>query len=123
MSPPSGQTPSNLPTSGLSAPPAAPGGPITLSAAELLWLTAAIWIGGIFILTLMPVLLIPRLGLSVGVIASYFVFFLTWQPIQIITQRTFGLRTGVLRMVIFVGAAATIAFYLREALLAIARAG
>jgi len=123
MSAPSGTIPPSPSPTAPSTSASSARGTIALSSAELLWLTIAIWIGGIFILTLMPVLLIPRLGLSMGVVASYFVFFLTWQPIQIITQRTLGLRTGVIRMVIFVGAAATIAFYLREALLAIVRAG
>ena len=79
------------------------------------------WLGGVFILALTPVLLIPRLGLPLGVVTSYLLFFLAWQPIQIVTQRTFGMRTGVFRMVFFVGAAATLAFYLREALLALSR--
>jgi len=119
--PPSTSTPTNSPTPNPSAAVITPRAPITLSAGELLWLTLAIWIGGIFILTLMPVLLIPRLGMPIGVVASYLVFFLTWQPIQIVTQRTLGMRTSVIRMVLFVGGAATIAFYLREALLAMAR--
>jgi hypothetical protein len=96
-------------------------GPILLSTGEFLWLTLGVWVGGIFILTLLPVLLIPRLGMPLGVVASYLVFFLVWQPIQIVTQRTFGMRAGVIRMVLFVGAAATFAFYLREALLALSR--
>jgi hypothetical protein len=106
------------------AEPAAPDqgrGTILLSAGEFLWLTLGVWVGGIFILTLLPVLLIPRLGMPLGVVASYLVFFLTWQPIQIVTQRTFGMRAGVIRMVLFVGGAATFAFYLREALLALSR--
>src|SRR5262245_20126047 len=94
-------------------------GTISVTPGEFLWLTLAVWIGGIFILTLLPVVLIPRLGLPLGVIASYLVFFLAWQPIQVVTQRTFGMRTGVIRMVLFVGGGATLAFYLREALLAI----
>jgi hypothetical protein len=96
-------------------------GMIVLSPAEFLWLTLGVWVGGICILTLLPVLLIPRLGMALGVIASYLVFFLAWQPIQIVTQRTFGMRAAVIRMVLFVGGAATLAFYLREALLALSR--
>ena len=103
------------------ADPATTGRAILLTAGELLWLTLAVWIGGVFILTLMPVLLIPRLGMPLGVVSSYLLFFLAWQPIQIITQRTFGMRTGVIRMVLFVGGGAVLAFYLREALLAMAR--
>ena len=94
---------------------------IVLSAGEFMWLTLGVWVGGIFILTLLPVLLIPRLGMPLGVVASYLVFFITWQPVQIVTQRTFGMRAGVIRMVLFVGGAATLAFYLREALLALSR--
>ncbi len=101
--------------------PAAPETPpppafIALTPGELLWITFAIWIGGVFILTLLPFLLIPRLGMALGVGASYLLFFIAWQPVQSITQRTFGVRTAALRMVFFVGAAATLAFYLREVL-------
>jgi hypothetical protein len=102
-----------------SAPP--PHGVIFLTAGEFFWLTLGVWLGGIFILTLAPVLLIPRVGMPLGVALSYLLFFIAWQPVQVITQRTFGIRTGVIRMVLFVAAAATIAFYLREALLALAR--
>lgn len=90
---------------------------VFLTAGELYWLTLGVWVGGIFILTVLPVILIPRLGMPTGVMASYLVFFLAWQPVQIITQRTFGMRAGIVRMILFVAAAATIAFYLREALL------
>ena len=94
---------------------------ITLSKGEFFWLMLSVWIGGIFILTLMPVLLIPRVGMPLGVALSYLLFFICWQPIQAITQRTFGVGAGVLRMILFVAAAATIAFYLRESLLNLAR--
>ena len=90
---------------------------IALTRAEFMWLTFGVWLGGIFMLTLLPVLLIPRLGVALGVAASYLVFFLAWQPVQQITQRTLGVGPAVLRMVLFVGAAAVLAFYLREALL------
>ena len=96
-------------------------GAIILSAAELYWLTLGVWVGGIFILTLMPVLLIPHLGMPLGVAGSYLLFFLAWQPVQSITQRAFGMRAGIIRMILFVAAAATIAFYLREALLGLSR--
>ena len=92
-------------------------GAISLTAGEFYWLTLGVWVGGIFILTVMPVLLIPRLGMPLGVAGSYLLFFLAWQPIQSITQRRFGMRAGIIRMVMFVAAAATIAFYLRELLL------
>jgi hypothetical protein len=86
-----------------------------------LWLTFAVWTGGIFILTLTPILLIPRLGMRGGVIASYLLFFAVWQPIQSITQRALGLRVAFIRMLFFVAGGATIAFYLREVLLGMAR--
>jgi hypothetical protein len=90
---------------------------ISITPGEFYWLTLGVWVGGIFILTVMPVLLIPRLGMPLGVAGSYLVFFLAWQPIQSIAQRTLGMRAGIIRMVMFVAAAATIAFYLRELLL------
>jgi hypothetical protein len=90
---------------------------VTISRAELLWITLGTWVGGVFILTLLPVLLIPRLGIPFGMAASYLVFFLAWQPVQIITQRVLGMGTAVIRMLAFVGSGAVIAYYLREALL------
>jgi len=108
----------------IDAPPpprASTPGVIFLSVGEFYWLTLGVWVGGIFILTLMPYLLIPRVGMGLGVAGSYLLFFLCWQPIQVVTQRTFGVRAGLIRMMMFVGAAATLAFYLRENLLAISR--
>lgn len=97
----------------MSAPPT-----ISVTRAEFMWITFGMWLGGIFILTLLPFLLIPRLGMPLGVGASYLVFFLAWQPVQSITQRVLGTGAAVVRMILFVGAAATAAFYLREVLLA-----
>ena len=112
-------------TEGMIDRPQPPGssspGVIFLSVAEFHWLTLGVWVGGIFILTLMPYLLIPRVGMGLGVAGSYLLFFLCWQPIQIVTQRTFGMRAGLIRMMMFVGAAATLAFYLRENLLGLTR--
>jgi hypothetical protein len=96
--------------------PPASRGVILLTPGEFYWVTLAVWLGGIFILTLMPYLLIPRVGGPMAIAGSYFLFFLAWQPIQIVTQRTFGMKGAVSRMVIFVAAAATIASYLRQAL-------
>lgn len=96
--------------------PPATRGVILLTPGEFYWVTLAVWLGGIFILTLMPYLLIPRVGGPMAIAGSYFLFFLAWQPIQIVTQRTFGMKGAVIRMVIFVAAAATIASYLRQAL-------
>jgi hypothetical protein len=101
-----------------SDPPSLPTGLPTLSITkgEFLWLNLAVWLGGIFILTLMPYLLIPRVGGPLAIAGSYFLFFLAWQPIQIITQRTLGLKSAIVRMILFVASAATIASYLRQAL-------
>src|SRR5687768_3566557 len=84
-------------TPGVSAP-----GVIFLSVGEFYWVTLGVWIGGIFILTLMPYLLIPRIGMGLGVAGSYLLFFVCWQPIQVVTQRTFGVRAALIRMVMFV---------------------
>jgi hypothetical protein len=95
---------------------AAPRAAILLTTPEFFWLTVAVWIGGVFILTLMPYLLIPRVGGPLSIAGSYLLFFLAWQPIQSITQRTYGMRAGIVRMVIFVSGAAALAAYLRQAL-------
>ncbi len=95
--------------------------PVTISRAELLWVTFGTWLGGVFILALLPVILIPRLGIPMGMAASYLVFFLAWQPVQTITQRALGTRTALIRMIVLVGGGAMIAFYLRELLLALTR--
>jgi hypothetical protein len=95
--------------------------PIVLSRGEFYWLTLSVWVGGIFILTLMPMLLIPRVAMPLAVTGTYLLFFLAWQPVQSVTQRTLGMRVAFVRMIVFVAAAATIAFYLRELLLAMAR--
>jgi hypothetical protein len=94
---------------------------ITISRAELLWITLGTWVGGVFMLALLPVLLIPRLGIPGGVALSYLVFFIAWQPVQTITQRVLGIRAAVARMVALVGGGAVIAYYMREALLDLSR--
>jgi hypothetical protein len=91
-------------------------GVIFLTAREFFWLTLAVWMGGVFILTLMPYLLMPRVGGPLAIAGSYFTFFLAWQPVQSITQRTFGLKTAFVRMIIFVAGAAAIAAFLRQTL-------
>jgi hypothetical protein len=99
-------------------PPASPAarGVLFVTGGEFLWMTFAVWLGGIFILTLMPYLLSPRIGDALAIAGSYFLFFLAWQPVQIVTQRTLGMKSAVIRMIIFVASAATIASYLRQAL-------
>ena len=100
-----------------SSPPAPPArGLILLTIAEFYWSTFAVWVGGIFILTLMPYLLLPRVSAPLAIAGSYLLFFLAWQPVQVITQRSLGLKAGVVRMILFVASAATIASYLRQAL-------
>lgn len=101
-------------TSPSSTPPAR--GVIFLTAREFFWITLAVWLGGIFILTLLPYLLVPRVGGPLAIAGSYFVFFLAWQPVQSVTQRTVGMRAGFFRMIVFVAAAATIAALLRQTL-------
>jgi hypothetical protein len=96
--------------------PAAASGVISITRREFFWLTLAVWLGGVFILTLMPYLLVPRVGGPFAIAGSYFVFFLAWQPVQSITQRTLGMKAGIVRMVIFVAGAATIAALLRQTL-------
>jgi hypothetical protein len=102
-------------------PPSSPSAPaqrgvIFLTAREFMWVTLAVWLGGIFILTLMPYLLLPRVGGPLAIGGSYFVFFLAWQPVQSITQRTLGMKPAFVRMIIFVAGAATIAALLRQTL-------
>ena len=95
--------------------------PVVISRGELLWITLGTWVGGVFILTLLPVLLIPRLGIPAGMAVSYLVFFLAWQPVQMITQRVLGMGPAVIRMIAFVAGGAAIAYYLREVLLGMFR--
>jgi len=101
--------------------PPPPSGSIIISRTELLWITLGTWVGGVFILSLLPVILIPRLGIPMGMAASYLVFFLAWQPVQAITQRAVGIRAALMRMILLVGGGAVLAFYLREMLLAVTR--
>jgi hypothetical protein len=98
-------------------------GVIFLTIAEFYWMTFAVWLGGIFILTLMPYLLAPRIGGLAAIAGSYFLFFLAWQPVQIVMQRTVGMGGAIIRMIIFVASAATIASYLRPLLPSLASGG
>src|SRR6476661_6844275 len=98
-----------------------PAAGVRVTPRELLWLSAGVWLAGTCLLALMPVILIPRLGIGPGVAVSYALFFLACQPVQALTQRAFGARSAVLRMVVFVASAATVGYYLREALLDLIR--
>ena len=94
-----------------------------MTAREFFWITLSVWAGGIFILTLLPYLLVPRVGGALGIATSYFLFFLAWQPVQNVTQRTLGMKAGFLRMIIFVAGAAAIAAVLRQMLPSLTGAG
>lgn len=102
--------------------PAPSSAPVAVTPAELFWLTAGAWLGGACVLALMPVLLAPRLGAAPGLALSYLLFFLAWQPVQRLTQRALGPRQALLRTLAFVGSAAMLAYYVREALLALVTA-
>jgi len=97
--------------------------PVTISRAELRWLTVGIWLGGVFTLTLLPMVLVPRMGIPVGMALSYLVFFIEWQPVQIITQREMGMRPAVIRLLALVASAAVVAFYLRNIVAGVAAPG
>ena len=96
---------------------------VFISRGEVLWITGSTWLGGVFMLTLLPMLLVPRFGIPIGLAVSYVVFFLAWQPVQVISQRLLGPRAAVIRMIALVGSAAVVAFYLREALTSSVAAG
>ncbi len=96
---------------------------VFISRSEVLWITGSTWLGGVFMLTLLPMLLVPRFGIPIGLAVSYVVFFLAWQPVQVISQRLLGPRAAVIRMIALVGSAAVVAFYLREALTSSVAAG
>lgn len=89
--------------------------PILISQTELFWLTAGLWMSGICLLALLPVLLMPRLGQAGGLAVSYVAFFVAWQPLQRILQRQLG-ASAVMRVLALVASAAMLAYYLRDAL-------
>lgn len=95
--------------------------PILITPAELFWLTAGLWLSGICLLALLPVVLLSRLGPAGGLAVAYLAFFVAWQPLQRIFQRTLGPAAAVIRILALVASAAMLAYYLREALLAVMR--
>jgi hypothetical protein len=103
-------------------PPPAGDGPLLVTPAELFWLTVGLWVGGVCLLALVPVLMMPRLGPAVSLAVSYVLFFLAWQPLQRMTQRAVGATRAFVRMLALVGSAAILAYYVREALLEVVRA-
>ena len=102
----------------MSAPASAP---LVVTPSELFWLTAGLWMGGVCLLALLPVILMPRLGPAVGLGVSYVLFFVSWQPVQRLTQRALAPRAALLRMLVLVATAAMAAYYVREALLELVR--
>lgn len=99
--------------------PTATAATVAVTPAELFWITAGAWLSGACLLALLPVLLAPRLGPAAGLAVSYVLFFMAWQPIQRLTQRAIGPQKAVVRMLAFVASAAMLAYYVREALLAL----
>jgi hypothetical protein len=91
--------------------------PVLISRFELWWLTLSIWLGGVFILTVVPVLLVPRFGVPFGMGGSYLLFFLAWQPVQVIAQRVHGTGPTLVRTLALVVTGALLAYYLRNVLL------
>lgn len=95
--------------------------PMTVTPTEFFWLTVGLWLGGACVLALVPVLLMPRLGPAGALAVAYAAFFVCWQPLQRMTQRALGPRRAMVRMLALVASAATLAYYVREALLALVR--
>jgi hypothetical protein len=79
------------------------------------------WLSGVCLLALLPVVLMPRLGPALGLAATYLVFFVAWQPLQRVTHRAFGPRAAFVRTMALVATAAVAAYYVREALLELVR--
>jgi hypothetical protein len=94
---------------------------ITLSRSELVMLSVGMWLSGVCLLALLPVVLMPRLGPAIGLGATYLLFFIAWQPLQRVTQRAWGPRAAFVRTMALVASAAVVAYYLREALFDLVR--
>jgi hypothetical protein len=94
---------------------------ITLSQSELVMLSVGMWLSGVCLLALLPVVLMPRLGPALGLGATYLLFFIAWQPLQRVTQRAWGPRPAFVRTMALVASAAVVAYYLREALFDLVR--
>ncbi len=104
--------------------PVPSGAPLVVTPAELFWLTAGLWLGGVCLLSLMPVILTPRLGPALALAVSYVLFFVSWQPVQRLTQRALAPRAAFVRMLALVATAAAAGYYVREALvMLVSRAG
>ncbi len=106
----------------MSAPPPAPAnGLLVVTPAELFWITVGLWVGGVCLLALLPVILMPRLGPALALLVSYVLFFVSWQPVQRLTQRALAPRAAFVRMFALVATAAMAAYYVRDALLELVR--
>ena len=102
--------------------PAAPtSATIVMTRGELVQLSVGMWLSGVCLLALLPVVLMPRLGPALGLAATYLVFFVAWQPLQRVTQRALGARAAFVRTMALVATAAIAAYYVREALLELVR--
>ena len=86
-------------------------------------LSVGMWLCGVCLLALLPVVLMPRIGPAPGLGVTYLLFFVAWQPLQRVTQRAWGPRTAFVRTMALVGTAAVVAYYLREALLELVAPG
>lgn len=102
----------------MSAPDSAQPRPaLVVTGAELFWITVGLWLGGVCLLALVPVVLTPRLGPAMALAVAYLLFFISWQPVQRVTQRSMEPRAAFVRMFALVATAAMVAYYLREALM------
>lgn len=102
----------------MSAPDSAqPKAALAVTSAELLWITVGLWLGGVCLLALVPVILAPRIGPAMALAAAYLLFFVSWQPVQRVTQRAMEPRAAFVRLFGLVATAAMVAYYLREALM------
>lgn len=100
-----------------------PSPPVVISRGELALLSFGMWLSGVCLLALLPVVLMPRLGPALGLGGTYFLFFVAWQPLQRITQRAVGTRAAFVRTMGLVATAAIAAYYVREALFELIRRG
>ena len=82
-------------------------GQLVVTPTELFWLTAGLWMGGVCLLALLPVMLMPRLGPAPALAVAYVLFFVSWQPVQRLTQRALAPRAAFVRMLALVATAAT----------------
>ena len=102
-------------------PAAPPFATVVITRGELVLLSVGMWLSGVCLLALLPVVLMPRLGPVLGLAATYLLFFVAWQPLQRVTQRALGARAALVRTMSLVATAAIAANNVREALLELIR--